>query len=85
MPEKAEAEKQTTAVYVSHDGGNLVSDNADDWRYKSVGGGETIISLINGVKPIQTHIPLDAVNQITLLKGEEAEMIIREAQKGNLE
>jgi hypothetical protein len=85
MPETAEEKKQTTAVYVSHDGGIVVEEDADDWRYKSVGGGDTIISLINGVKPIQTHIPLDAVDQITLLKGEEAEMIIREAQKGNLE
>jgi len=85
MPETAETEKQTTAVYVSHDGGNFVSDNADDWRYKSVGGGDTIISLINGVKPIQTHIPLDAVDQITLLKGEEAKKVMRKAKAGNLE
>jgi len=85
MPEKAESKKQTTAVYVSRDGGIVVEEDADDWRYKSVGGGDTIISLINGVKPIQTHIPLDAVHQITLLKGEEAKKVMRKAKAGNLE
>jgi len=84
MLEKAEEEEQTTAVVVECESGISVNQDADGWTYKEVGGGSTIVSLKDGVKPVKTQFPLNSVHQVTLVKGEEAEIIIREAEKGNL-
>lgn len=77
--------EETTAVVVVQEQGVSVHEDARGWEYDTVGDNETVLSLKNEYGSLlPMEFPFHSVQQVTRVFGEEAKIMIEQAEEGKL-